>query len=68
MDLFKPRIVVLENTSGLANMDKNMVYFHRILRAMLSACAGYNVRWELSNVMDIGVPQVRKRLFIKAVR
>jgi site-specific DNA-cytosine methylase len=68
MQRFKPLIVVLENTSGLANMKKNMGYFHILLREMMEAGPGYNVRWEIMNTMDHGVPQHRKRLFIIASR
>ncbi|KAI4099336.1 MAG: hypothetical protein LQ339_006011 [Xanthoria mediterranea] len=58
----KPRVVTLENTSGLAQrrpewMDA-MVRFFTALR--------FSVRWRVLNLAQYGVPQARRRLVVIA--
>jgi DNA (cytosine-5)-methyltransferase 1 len=64
----KPRLVVLENTSGLANFKKNQAHFNRVLRNITTAGPGYSVAYKIINMADYGVPQQRKRLIIIAAR
>lgn len=68
IEALKPRVVVLENTSGLANMEKNRIYLNRLLNDMTSAGPGYNLRYKIVNMADYGLPQERKRLIIIAAR
>ncbi|KAF3046098.1 hypothetical protein E8E12_011053 [Didymella heteroderae] len=68
IELLKPRIVVLENTAGLANIKKHRPYFNKVLNDIKSAGAGYNLRYNIINMADYGLPQERKRLIIIAAR
>jgi len=64
----KPRILVLENTANLVNMNKNRAHFHRLLRNITTAQPGYSVSYKVVNMVDYGLPQPRKRLIIIAAR
>jgi DNA (cytosine-5)-methyltransferase 1 len=68
IEAMKPRIVVIENTSGLANIEKNQKYFHKLLNDVSSAGSGYNLRYKIINMADDGLPQERKRLIIIAAK
>ena len=61
----KPKYFVAENVKGLASMEKGAV-----LEAIKSDFQGigYQVRSEVLNAADYGVPQSRQRLFIVGVR
>jgi DNA (cytosine-5)-methyltransferase 1 len=61
-----PRAVIMENVWSLAYRNHNTVPLTR-LTDRLSA-AGFHVRWEVLNAADYGVPQLRKRLILYAMR
>ena len=56
----KPRIVIMENTSGLSS--DHCVDMHSILSQFIRC--NYSIRWAVLNAADYGVPQVRKRLIL----
>lgn len=60
----KPRVVFLENTSGLAWIVKHKPMFHALLAQLTET--GYSVRWKVSHFDAYGVPQKRRRLLIFA--
>lgn len=62
----KPGFFILENVRGLKTHDGGKT-FERIIQ-ILTEDLGYNVRPELLNSMDFGVPQVRRRLFFIGVK
>ena len=61
----KPRAVVLENVRGLAT-----VRFERYRRLLIAALekAGYRSDWRVLNASDFGVPQLRPRFILVALR
>jgi len=61
----KPNFFILENVRGLKTHDGGKT-FRRILQ-ILTDDLGYNVRAELLNSRDFGVPQIRRRLFFIGV-
>ncbi len=58
----RPKYFLLENVKGLLYHDKGKT-FKRILEVL--ADLGYDVKWEVLNSKDFGVPQNRNRIFIK---
>ena len=58
----RPRYFLLENVRGLLSHNKGET-FQTILEVLSNL--GYNVKWEIYNSKDYGVPQRRERLFIK---
>ena len=58
----RPRYFLLENVRGLLSHNKGKT-FQRILEVLSDL--GYNVKWEIFNSKDHGVPQRRERIFIK---
>ncbi|WP_069648953.1 DNA cytosine methyltransferase [Caloranaerobacter ferrireducens] len=68
----KPKFVLLENVKGLENMEKGRV-LEMILNDIEEAGVknggpGYEVRYNVFNALDFGVPQNRERVIILAVR
>jgi len=61
----KVKTIVLENVQGLLS-NKNGYTFAVILKMLNDA--GYEVSWRLTNAMEFGVSQDRKRILIIAVR
>jgi len=61
----KPKFFVTENVKGLKTLYKG-----RFFELMLTDfdAAGYNVKWDLLNAKNYGVPQDRERIFIVGVR
>jgi DNA (cytosine-5)-methyltransferase 1 len=57
-----PRILTMEETSGLKERHKDVLY--RVIMDLIEA--GYSVRWTVIDVLHYGVPQTRKRLIIIA--
>lgn len=49
-------------------MERNRSYFNRLLFDIFSAGSGYNLRYQIVNMADYGLPQERKRLIIIAAR
>jgi len=58
----KPRIVTLEQTSGL--LRRHELYFNAVIQIFTSL--GFSIRWRLINCADYGLPQRRWRIFILA--
>ena len=58
----KPRIVTLEQTSGLP--CRHPLFFNAVINMFTSR--GFSVRWKIMNCADFGLPQRRTRLFIVA--
>ena len=64
----KPRMIVFENTYGLSCLKKNRPYMNKVLRDIMTAGSGYNVKYKVVNMADHGLPQERKRLIVIAAR
>ncbi len=62
LDKAKPRIVTLEQTSGL--IRRHPIFFNAVINMFTSR--GFSVRWKVLNCADFGLPQRRTRLFIIA--
>ena len=58
----RPRYLLLENVKGLLSHDKGKT-FQTILRVLSEM--GYDVKWEVLNSKNHGVPQNRERVYIK---
>ena len=58
----KPRVVTLENTSGLAVLHP--IWLNSAIHFFTSL--GFSVRWKVLNLAEYGLPQARKRLIIFA--
>lgn len=58
----KPRVVTLEQTSGL--LRRHELYFNAVIQIFTSL--GFSIRWRLINCADYGLPQRRWRIFIIA--
>jgi DNA (cytosine-5)-methyltransferase 1 len=65
IEAIKPRAVLIENVRGF--LDPSFASFHRWLRERFKA-AGYSVEWDVVNARDFGVPQLRPRVAIVALR
>lgn len=62
----KPEFFILENVRGLKTHDGGKT-FERIMQ-ILTKDLKYNVRAEVLNSVDFGVPQIRRRLYFIGVR
>ena len=62
LDKVKPRIVTLEQTSGL--IDRHPIFFNTVINMFTSR--GFSIRWKVMNCADFGLPQRRTRLFVIA--
>lgn len=62
----KPEFFILENVRGLKTHDEGKT-FKRIMQ-ILTKDLKYNVRAEVLNSVDFGVPQVRRRLYFIGVK
>ncbi|PGH11794.1 hypothetical protein AJ79_04695 [Helicocarpus griseus UAMH5409] len=62
LKLTKPRIVTMEETSGLPERHKGFLFATIHTMAEL----GFSCRWKVLNCQDYGVPQSRKRLVVFA--
>ncbi len=60
-----PKAVLLENVPGLAK-EKFLEYRHSILKKLYSL--GYSADWRLINACDYGVPQLRPRFLLVALK
>ena len=61
----RPLAFILENVKGLLNHDNGQTLSQII--ELLELC-GYVTRYRLMKSMDIGVPQMRERVFITGIR
>ncbi len=68
LDIARPRIATLEQTSGLMSMGYvggiNSKHWDNIIKLFTSR--GYSVSWKIINFAELGLPQARKRLIIIA--
>ncbi len=62
----RPEAALMENVWGLAYKNHNTVPLARLVTRL--EVAGYRVSWGIVNAADYGVPQLRKRLILYAVR
>jgi DNA (cytosine-5)-methyltransferase 1 len=62
----RPRAVLMENVWGLAYRNHNTVPLSRLVDRLREA--GYDLRWDVLNAADFGVPQLRKRLILYGLR
>ncbi len=60
----KPRIVTLEETSGLLQITSHRPYFFRLVRFFTEK--GFSVQWQLVQMEEMGAPQKRRRLIMIA--
>jgi DNA (cytosine-5)-methyltransferase 1 len=60
----RPRAVLMENVWSLAYNNHNTVPLSRLVDRL--AEAGFQVRWDVLNAADYGIPQLRKRLILYA--
>lgn len=58
----KPRVVTLEQTSGL--LRRHELYFNAVV--LMFTTLGFSIRWRILNCADFGVPQRRMRIFMIA--
>ena len=65
VDITRPRAVMLENVRGI--LGAVFEDFRRTLKARLEKL-GYHAEWHLLNASDFGVPQLRPRVVIVALR
>lgn len=61
----RPKVFVAENVKGLLTLGNGEVA-KQIIEDFASA--GYNIKYQLVNARDYGVPQLRERVFIVGVR
>ena len=61
VEIFKPKIFVMENVPGILTMDGGKV-IKRIERSFLKI--DYKIQYKILHASDFGVPQERKRIFI----
>jgi DNA (cytosine-5)-methyltransferase 1 len=61
----RPLFFVAENVKGILSLGKGKI-FEQILKDF--GDAGYNVRYQLFNAADFGVPQTRQRVFLFGLR
>lgn len=60
----RPAAALMENVWGLAYKNHNTVPLARLVGQLEGA--GYQVRWQVLNAADYGIPQLRKRLILYA--
>lgn len=58
----RPRYFLIENVKNLLSHDKGNT-FATIITTLINL--GYNVRWDVLNSKDFGVPQSRERIYIR---
>ena len=63
----KPRLVVLENVTGLLTVNHGKD-FQKTVLGQLNDAGSYNVDWEVLNTREHGVPQNRPRVYIVCIR
>ena len=61
----KPKYFLFENVKNLISHDKGNT-FKVIVKTLLEL--GYNIRWDVLNSKDFGVPQNRERIYIRGIR
>ena len=64
LEVKKPKYILIENVKNLISHDKGNT-FQVIVSILMSL--GYNIRWDILNSKDFGVPQNRERIYIRGV-
>lgn len=62
----KPRVATLEQTFGLMTHEQHRKNFFKLLNDI--GRAGYNLRYKMQDLSELGLAQKRKRLLIIAAR
>lgn len=60
----KPKYFLLENVKNLISHDKGNTF--KVIASTL-VNLGYNIRWDILNSKDFGVPQNRERIYLRGV-
>ena len=63
----RPKIVMMENVSGMATYRVGGKLFIDILKRIFNKI-GYDFTWKILNSADFGVPQERRRVFCLGIR
>lgn len=68
INLYEPKVIIIENVSGMRSLGKGS--FEEEIKNSIcnSGKYGYNVKKEILNAAEYGIPQVRKRLVFVGVR
>ncbi|WP_165774640.1 DNA cytosine methyltransferase [Candidatus Viridilinea mediisalina] len=68
--VFRPRVILIEQVKGLLNAPDHQGVIGGVMRLMHNelAALGYRVEWKVLLAADYGVPQLRQRVFIVALR
>lgn len=60
-----PKVFIYENVRGLTTHDKGKTW--KIMQKVFKEL-GYNIKQEILNAEDFGIPQTRRRLFVVGIR
>lgn len=63
LKMSRPRLVIMEQASAKAS-DNNVPFLNAILSSFTDA--GYSVQWKIVNMVEYGLPQMRKRMIVIA--
>lgn len=61
----RPKYFILENVKGFKTIEKGKVF--KYLLEQLEGIDGYDVKWDILNTRDYGIPQNRERIFFIGV-
>lgn len=64
LEVMHPRIVTIEETSGLKELKKHKANMQCLLSDFTAS--NYSVRWKVVNMAEHGLPQRRRRLIVFA--
>jgi DNA (cytosine-5)-methyltransferase 1 len=65
LNIIRPRAFIVENVSGMVRSN----FQHLLLdQVIVFSESGYQVKYQVLNAADYGVPQERKRIFIVGIR
>lgn len=65
IDEVQPKAFIFENVTGLLTHDNGKTW--NVIREVFESL-NYNIKFEVLNAMDFNLPQLRRRLFVVAVR
>lgn len=63
----RPKVIFLENVKGILSMPRGSSTYIDVISRALSR-EGYEVQWKILNCADYGVPQLRERFILVALR
>jgi len=66
--IIKPKLIIGENVKGLLSrkMENGTLFIEEIVKEFSNL--GYNVKYELFNLSNFGIPQTRERILIYGIR